>query len=127
MNLSDVITPLALLTMTVAAAGIWSLICRITVMRPGETRVQVVIQHFVLAIGLFSNLVWSVNWEVFREFGAAGWVVDLLSRRELGDLVLVTSVLVFLLMSAHRWHLKAPDGTNRRKDGNQADAHPARP
>jgi hypothetical protein len=113
MNLSDLITPLSLLTMLIAAAGIWSLICRITVMRPGETRLQVVIQHFVLAIGLFANLVWSVNWEVFREFGAAGWVVDVLSRRELGDLVLVLSVLVFLLMSAHRWRWNAPAGTRR--------------
>lgn len=113
MNLSDVVTPLAMLTMVLAAAGIWSVICRITVMKPGETRLPVVIQHFVLAIGLFSNLVWSVNWEIFREFGAGGWVIDMLSRREVGDLVLVTSVLVFLLMSAHRWRLKAPDGTQR--------------
>ena len=113
MNLSDFITPLSLVTMALAAAGIWSVICRITVMRPGETRLPVVIQHFVLAIGLFSNLIWSVNWEFFREFGACGWVLDVLSRRELGDLVLVVSVLVFLLMSAHRWRWNAPAGTRR--------------
>ena len=113
MNISEFITPLSLLTIGVAAAGIWSVICRITVMRPGETRMQVVIQHFVLAIGLFSVLVWSVNWEFFREFGAGGWVIDMLSRREVGALVLVTSVLIFLLLSAHRWRWRAPDGTRR--------------
>lgn len=115
MNLSDIITPLSMLTACIAAAAIWSVICRITVMRPGETRLQVVIQHFALAIGLFSHLVWSVNWEVMREFGAGGWVVDVLSRREVGDLVLVTGVLVFLLLSAHRWRWSAPEGTQRRR------------
>ena len=113
MNLSDFVTPLSILTMAVAAAGIWSVICRITVMRPGETRLQVVAQHFILAIGLFASLVWSVNWELFREFGAGGWVIDVLSRREMGDLVLALSVLVFLLMSAHRWRRGAPAGTRR--------------
>jgi hypothetical protein len=113
MNLFELITPLALITMGVAAAGIWSVICRITVMRPGETRVQVVIQHFALATGLFSVLVWSPNWEFFREFGAHGWVIDMLSRREVGALVLVTSVLIFLLLSAYRWRWRAPDGTQR--------------
>ena len=127
MNVFEIVSPLGMCTVGVAFAGVWSVLCRISVMGSGTTRLRVVLQHFGLATGLFAAAVWSVNWDLAREFGASGWVVDLLGHREIGPLVMVTSVLVFLLLSAHRWRLNAPEGTKRRKDGPEDDAHPARP
>lgn len=115
MNVFELISPLGMFTVTIALAGVWSVLCRISVMVPGTTRLMVVLQHGVLATGLFCAAVWSVNWEVAREFGAHGWVVDLLEHREVGPLVMVMSVLVFLLLSAHRWRSNAPEGTKREK------------
>lgn len=113
MNVFELVSPLGMATMVIAAAAIWSVLCRITVMWPGRTRLGVVLQHFILALGMFAGFMWSVNWEIFREFGARGWVMDLLERREIGPLAMAVSVLLFLLMSAHRWRWNAPEGTNR--------------
>lgn len=106
------IAPVALLTLVLAAAGIWAILCRLRLMAPGRTKLVVAAQHAVLAMGLFSAAVWSFNWELAREFGARGWVVELLENRDLGTLVLVASVLLYLLMSAHRWRFHAPAGTH---------------
>ncbi len=125
MNVFEILSPLGMCTVGVAFAGVWSVLCRISVMVSGTTRLMVVLQHFVLATGLFAAAVWSVNWELAREFGAAGWVVDLLGHREIGPLAMVTSVLIFLLLSAHRWRWHAPAGTNRRTNADQTDADPA--
>lgn len=114
MNVFDLISPLGMLTMVVAFAGVWAVLCRISVMIPGTTRLLVVLQHGVMATGLFSLAVWSVNWEIAREFGAHGWVMDLLTRRELGGLIFAVCTLVFLLMSSHRWRFAAPAGTARQ-------------
>lgn len=113
MNVFEIVSPLGVLTVMVALAGVWSVLCRISVMVPGTTRLMVVLQHGVLATGFFCAAVWSFNWDLAREFGAAGWVVDLLGHREIGPLAMVTSVLVFLLLSAHRWRWNAPEGTKR--------------
>lgn len=115
MNVFEIVSPLGIFTMVVALAGVWSVLCRISVMEPGTTRLMVVLQHGVLATGLFASAMWSVNWDVAREFGAHGWVVDLLGHREIGPLVMVTSVLAFLLLSAHRWRWNAPEGTKRER------------
>lgn len=115
MNLSMLpylIAPTALLTLTLATAGIWSILCRLRLMSPKRTKLVVAAQHGVLAMGLFAAAVWSVNWELAREFGAYGWVIDLLEKRQIGTLVLVASVLMYLLMSAHRWRFQAPAGTH---------------
>jgi len=109
--LGYLIAPAALVTLVMAAAGIWAILCRLRLMTPERTKLVVAAQHAVLALGLFSAAVWSFNWELAREFGASGWVVELLENRDLGPLLLVASVLVYLLMSAHRWRLRAPAGT----------------
>lgn len=109
--LGYLIAPVALVTLVLAAAGIWAILCRLRLMTPRSTKLVVAAQHAVLAMGLFSAAVWSFNWELAREFGAGGWVVELLENRDLGPLLLVASVLVYLLMSAHRWRFRAPTGT----------------
>lgn len=113
MNVYELISPLGMATMVLAFAGVWAVLCRISVMTPGTTRLVVVVQHGVLATGLFAVAVWSVNWELAREFGAHGWVVDLLTQRELGGLIFAACTLGFLIMSSHRWRFAAPAGTQR--------------
>jgi hypothetical protein len=113
MNVYELISPLGMATMVLAFAGVWAVLCRISVMTPGTTRPLVVLQHAVLATGLFAVAVWSVNWELAREFGAHGWVVDLLTQRELGGLIFAACTLGFLIMSSHRWRFAAPAGTQR--------------
>lgn len=105
------VAPVALLTMILAAAGIWSILCRLRLMHPARTKLVVAAQHGVLALGLFCAAVWSFNWELAREFGARGWVLDLLENRDIGTMALAASVLLYLLMSAHRWRFTAPAGT----------------
>lgn len=109
--LQYLVAPVALLTMVLAAAGIWAILCRLRMMTPAHTKLVVAAQHAVLAIGLFCAAVWSINWELAREFGASGWVMELLENRDIGPLVLVASVLLYLLMSAQRWRFGAPAGT----------------
>lgn len=112
--LSNLMAPIDWLTMLVCAAGTWSVLCRLRLMSPKETKHLVAAQHGVLAIGLFSAGIWSVNWSFARGlFGAYGWVIDLLEQRDIGTLVLVTCVFMNLMMSSHRWRFRAPSGTRR--------------
>lgn len=113
MNVMDIVTPLGFWTIVLAAAGAMSIFCRLGVMDPARTQRVVVVQHAVLGIGLFTALMTSLEWEFAREYGAHGWMIDLLENRQLGMLVLVASVLFFLLMSSHRWRFVQPDGTKR--------------
>lgn len=106
---------LSWLTLVLATAGIWSVFCRLTVMVAGRTRLLVFAQHAVLAVGLFMAAAWTVDWALLRELGAHGWVIDLLATRTVGHLALVASVVIYLLLSAHRWHIEAPEGTNRKE------------
>lgn len=71
-------------------AALFAVFCRFHKMDPDRTRPIVVVQHFALGMGIACALFVPSEWR---------WTL------------LAAGVLVFLLLSSHRWRDAAPAGT----------------
>jgi hypothetical protein len=73
-------------------ASIWSVLCRINLMKHGKTKPGVFIQHAALAFGLACGLLLPAPY---------------------AKMAMGLGVLVFLLFGAERWKFGAPEGTSK--------------
>lgn len=106
----DIMTALQL---GLAAAGIWSLLCRISQMQPDRTRGAVFLQHGALAVGMALAGASTIDTYWLRSIGAGNWLIELLAVPHFGTTALMGAVVVYLLMGAPRWRDGAPAGTNK--------------
>lgn len=83
---------IAFATMGFLAAALWSVLCRVNLMRHRVTKDRVFIQHSLLAFGLLGGLI----------------LTDPFSK-----LSLATGVCAFLWLGASRWKFGAPPGTSK--------------
>jgi len=80
------------MTAAILIAAIWSVLCRINLMKHGETKPGVFWQHAALAMGLACGL---------------------FLPPPLAKTAMALGVLVFLLAGANRWRFGAPEGTTK--------------
>lgn len=85
-----------LITVIVAFAAIWPLLCRIAAMLEGRARPLAFVQHATLAMTLFIAAATALDWDALKAQGASGWVVDILAEPRVGVVVLSFGVLVYL-------------------------------
>jgi len=89
-----------LMTAAIIIAAIWSVLCRINLMKPGETRPVVFWQHAALAMGLACGLLLPPPY---------------------AKTAMALGVLLFLLAGASRWRFGAPEGTTKPDPINPID------
>ena len=81
-----------LMTAAIIIAAMWSVLCRINLMKHGTTKPAVFAQHAALAMGLACGLLLPPPY---------------------AKLAMSAGVLVFLLAGSKRWRFGAPQGTSK--------------
>ncbi len=81
-----------LMTAAIFIAAIWSVLCRINLMKHGVTKPAIFVQHAALAMGLACGLLLSPPY---------------------AKMAMGAGVLIFLVAGSKRWRFGAPSGTTK--------------